>query len=89
VPSPNAIDNFKPLESVDWQVHIYGGCDHTIKEFCQQRGLALHTFEWTKLAATAGLRKNALYLIRPDGYIAFADPNPTVAALEQYLKSVQ
>jgi uncharacterized glyoxalase superfamily protein PhnB len=26
-------------------------------------------------------------LLKPDGYIAFADPKPTVAALDAYLKS--
>jgi hypothetical protein len=33
-----------------------------------------------------GLRRNAVYLIRPDGYIGLADPTGDASALEQYLE---
>ncbi len=33
--SSAATDNFTPLESLDWQVHIYGDCDPGIREFCR------------------------------------------------------
>ena len=87
--STTATDNFTPLSSINWQVHIYGCCDANINEFCQERSLPLHMFEWTKPAAAAGFQQGAIYLIRPDGYIAFADPNPSVALLEQYLKTLR
>ena len=86
--TPGTPDNFTPLANLNWQVHIYGTCDPAIKEFCQQHNLPLHTFPWTTAAASTRLRENALYLIRPDGYIAFADPKPTVAALDGYLKTL-
>jgi 2-polyprenyl-6-methoxyphenol hydroxylase-like FAD-dependent oxidoreductase len=88
-PSSTTGDNFTPLESLDWQVHIYGDCDPTIQEFCQQRNLPLHTFEWSNQAATAGFTKAALYLIRPDGYIGFVDPAPSVHSLDSYLSSLK
>ena len=37
----------------------------------------------------AGLRENALYLIRPDTYVALALPAPSVDAVEHYLAKVQ
>jgi 2-polyprenyl-6-methoxyphenol hydroxylase-like FAD-dependent oxidoreductase len=86
--TPNTPDNFAPLAAINWQIHIYGECYPSITQFCNERGLPLHTFAWTPAAATAGFEENALYLIRPDGYIAFADPNPTVPALEEYLKTI-
>ena len=36
-------DNFSPLASLDWQVHVYGAAAAGIRETCGRRGLALHT----------------------------------------------
>lgn len=33
----------------------------------------------------AGFQQNALYLIRPDGYVALANPEQGVIALKDYL----
>ena len=33
----------------------------------------------------AGLRRNAVYLIRPDGYVALADTDESGAAMTSYL----
>jgi len=33
----------------------------------------------------AGLRRNAVYLVRPDGYVALADPAGGAAAVTSYL----
>ena len=33
----------------------------------------------------AGLKRDALYLIRPDGYVALADPGQDVEKLRAYL----
>jgi hypothetical protein len=35
--------------------------------------------------STAGLRRNSLYLVRPDGYIALADPKANAATVASYL----
>jgi 2-polyprenyl-6-methoxyphenol hydroxylase-like FAD-dependent oxidoreductase len=86
---PGAPDNFTPLQSLAWQVHIYGHRDPAIAKYCAEKNLPLHTFPWTTAAARTRLRENALYLIRPDGYIAFADPKPTIPALDGYLKSLR
>ena len=42
-----------------------------------------------RTCATLGLRENALYLIRPDTYVALALPAPSVDAVEHYLAKVQ
>jgi hypothetical protein len=31
--------------------------------------------------------RNALYLVRPDGHVALADPSASLAQVEQYLDS--
>ena len=36
--------------------------------------------------AEAGLKRDALYLVRPDGYVALADVRQDTAKLEAYLE---
>jgi 2-polyprenyl-6-methoxyphenol hydroxylase-like FAD-dependent oxidoreductase len=79
------IDNFMPLTSLDWQVHVYGEPRRGIPEFCQKRELPLHVFLWRPAMRRAGLRRNAVYLVRPDGYVALADPDASASRLEAYL----
>ena len=78
-------DNFEPLASLDWQVHVYGTAGHAIADRCARRDLALHVFPWESAAARAGLEKNAVYLVRPDGYVALADATGSTDRLEGYL----
>jgi 2-polyprenyl-6-methoxyphenol hydroxylase-like FAD-dependent oxidoreductase len=78
-------DNFAPLTSLDWQLHVYGNISPRTVDVCEARSLALHVFPWTMAANRAGLAKDAVYLIRPDGYVALADADPSSVALERYL----
>jgi FAD binding domain len=78
-------DNFGPLTSLDWQVHIYGTAAPGIGEVCGGRGLVLHTFPWQSAASRAGLERGAVYLVRPDGYVGLADPEASPVRLEHYL----
>lgn len=80
-------DNFAPLTSLNWQVHVYGNAAPALREACDARGLALLQFPWRPAAARGGLRRDAAYLIRPDGYVALADPEGSGAVLNRYLDS--
>jgi hypothetical protein len=46
--------------------------------------MALHVFGWRPEYAKAGLARDALYLLRPDSYVALADGPGAASALEQY-----
>jgi 2-polyprenyl-6-methoxyphenol hydroxylase-like FAD-dependent oxidoreductase len=78
-------DNFAVLTSLDWQVHVYGQPTPALSAVCRQRGLPLHVFPWTADMVRAGLRRDALYLVRPDGYVALANVESSVSALSSYL----
>ncbi|HWW82917.1 MAG TPA: FAD-dependent monooxygenase, partial [Vicinamibacterales bacterium] len=79
-------DNFASLKSLDWQVHVYGDASPEIAATCEQRGLPLRAFGWSAAMEAAGLQRNALYLIRPDGYVALAaEPQSDSTALASYL----
>jgi hypothetical protein len=78
-------DNFAPLASLDWQVHVYGDAKPEIRAACDARKLPLHVFPWQPEMNRAGLRRNAVYLLRPDGYVALADPAGNATAITSYL----
>ncbi len=79
-------DNFAPLASLDWQVHVYGEATADVAAFCREKKLPLHAFPWTQPMHSAGLARDALYLMRPDGYVGFADATGSPAKLETYLR---
>ena len=79
-------DNFEPLTSLDWQLHVYGQATSDLQTFCSQRNLPLHVFRWGPEMGRGGLQENAAYLVRPDGYVALADPTDSAAAVASYLE---
>ena len=78
-------DNYMPLTSLDWQVHVYGEARPEMRDGCARRGLQLQVFPYDAEMRHAGLRRNAAYLLRPDGHVAIAEPDGKAAAVESYL----
>jgi hypothetical protein len=83
----NGDDNFAPLSSLEWQVHVYGDASPSILAVCADRQLALHQFDWQPAVASAGFARGALYVIRPDGYVGLAAADQSATRLTQYLDS--
>jgi 2-polyprenyl-6-methoxyphenol hydroxylase-like FAD-dependent oxidoreductase len=82
-------DNFTPLASLRWQVHVYGRARKELRQTCSALGIALHEFDWSDAARDAGVSDGALYLIRPDGYVGLADAGADVSRLRAYLGRVR
>jgi hypothetical protein len=84
-------DNFSSLNTRAWQVHRYGDAAPALQAMCDSRGLQLEIFPWNSDAKAAGLRKNAAYIVRPDGYIAIvvddADPAKIFAYLDKWAEA--
>jgi 2-polyprenyl-6-methoxyphenol hydroxylase-like FAD-dependent oxidoreductase len=83
------VDNYDSLIAMIWQVHVYGNADHNLMTWCNERGLPLHVFPWQPKYGEAGLAHHALYLLRPDTYVALAcSPGVTnsdgIGALKRY-----
>jgi 2-polyprenyl-6-methoxyphenol hydroxylase-like FAD-dependent oxidoreductase len=78
-------DNFDALRSMDWQVHIYGEAAPEMQAACAARNLALRVFPWRQEISQTGLRRNAAYLVRPDGYVALADAGGNSSAVTAFL----
>jgi 2-polyprenyl-6-methoxyphenol hydroxylase-like FAD-dependent oxidoreductase len=83
--SQGAEDNFASLTAVTWQVHIYGDPRPDLLEACGRLGLPLTVFGWLPEMKRAGLTRNALYLIRPDGYLGLCHEKGDTARLRGYV----
>jgi 2-polyprenyl-6-methoxyphenol hydroxylase-like FAD-dependent oxidoreductase len=82
---PGGGDNFTPLKTLDWQVHVYGEANRELAKLCQSRALDLHQIPWSPDMRKQGVKQDALYLVRPDGYVALAEPKGDAERLEAYL----
>jgi 2-polyprenyl-6-methoxyphenol hydroxylase-like FAD-dependent oxidoreductase len=85
LPWAEALDNFRPLAALDWQVHVYGEPTPSLAAECAARRLPLHAFAWRPEVRASGLERDALYLVRPDGYVALAAARGDAAVLSAYL----
>ena len=79
-------DNYEPLKAMIWQVHVYGAVSPELRRWCQERGLPLYVFAWQPEYGKAGFAQDALYLIRPDTYVALAQPSGAVDSLRRYFE---
>ncbi len=82
-------DNFIPLADPAWQVHVYGALTPDLVTWCNNHGLPLHRFDWSPEHENAGLARDALYLIRPDTYVALAATTGSAQAVEHYCSQRQ
>ncbi|KAE8356864.1 FAD binding domain-containing protein [Aspergillus coremiiformis] len=80
------LDNFESLKKITWQVHVYGDIKDELKEWCQSKRIPLHVFPWHEKYHSVGLGRDAAYLIRPDTYVAVAEPSGLPERYDQYLK---
>jgi 2-polyprenyl-6-methoxyphenol hydroxylase-like FAD-dependent oxidoreductase len=83
VPSQGS-DNFASLSRMNWQVHVYGAARSELTKWCADRNVELHVFAWKPQYEAAGLARDALYLLRPDTYVALADASGAPEAVDRY-----
>jgi hypothetical protein len=80
------LDNHAPTGTLDWQAHVYGSAGDALETWCHRAGLALRVFDWERAHEQAGLRRDAVYLVRPDGYVGLADESGKPEALQRYFR---
>lgn len=79
-------NNYEPLAAMTWQVHVYGLASAELVAWCASRQVPLHVFDWRSEHEAAGLARDAVYLLRPDTYVALAERSGTPEALERYFR---
>ncbi len=77
-------DNYASLADMRWQAHVYGSAAAELTAWCSARSLPLHVFGWRPEYEATGIARDAVLLMRPDSYVALADPSGSFAALERY-----
>jgi hypothetical protein len=82
--SVDGVDNFASLTAMDWQIHVYGSASPALAAWCGRQNVPLHVFSWRSEYEGAGLARDALYLLRPDTYVALADTAGAPDALDRY-----
>ena len=83
VPSEGG-DNFASLSAMIWQIHVYGAARPELTKWCADSGVKLHVFAWEAQHEAAGLARDALYLLRPDTYVALANASGAPEAVDRY-----
>ncbi|KAK3179749.1 hypothetical protein K4F52_008827 [Lecanicillium sp. MT-2017a] len=77
--------NFESLSEIKWHMHVYGTADDAIEAWCRKANIQLTVFEWSPACKAAHLVRNAIYLMRPDTYIALVEPRANLSSVESYL----
>lgn len=85
--SAPGLDNHGSLSAMAWQVHVYGDATPEMQAWCARQGLALHAFPWRAEHEKVGFARDAAYLLRPDTYVALADPSGSPGVLQHYFDS--
>lgn len=80
------LDNFAPLSSLDWQLHIYGEPGPELVAAASALSLPLQVFPTDEQVRRLGLEPGAAYLVRPDGHVALAMARPEATQLEAYVR---
>jgi hypothetical protein len=71
---------------LDWQLHVYGEADTDLETACRELDLSLHVFAWSDSAKDAGFQRDAMYLVRPDGYNALASSERSASKLRAFVE---
>lgn len=77
-------DNFDTFHEIGWQLHVYGVPSDALRGWCERNGIALHAFTRQDAYGAAGLAEDAMYLLRPDTYVALAAERQDPEALDRY-----
>ncbi|OTG65410.1 FAD-dependent monooxygenase [Acinetobacter silvestris] len=82
-------NNLESLKKMLWQVHVYGTAPPQLQVWCKMNNVPLNVFAWDISCEQAGLLENAIYLLRPDTYIALIDPQAETRTLDEYFQNRQ
>jgi hypothetical protein len=81
---PAGDDNHGAITGLAWSAHVYGDVPAGVAEACREMGLSLSRFPWQPGMRDAGFSPGGFYLLRPDGYVALAEPTCTPQRLRDY-----
>ena len=84
----DGMDNFAPVTAIGWQVHVYGAAKPPLTAWCEKQRVPLRVFPWQARHEAAGLVRDALYLLRPDTYVALVEANGAADVVDRYFNEL-
>ncbi|TPW26261.1 FAD-dependent monooxygenase [Pararhizobium mangrovi] len=81
-------DNFSEFDGKSWRVHVYGKAEPAFAAGIADLTLGLKAFEWSAPVEKAGFKKDAVYVVRPDGHVGYASSGQDCIAVERYLDRI-
>ena len=84
MPYVAALDNHASLLGAEWRLHVYGEAGKPLADRAGELGVALTVMPFTDDVEAAGISRDAVYLLRPDGHVALALPLQDGEALTAY-----
>jgi 2-polyprenyl-6-methoxyphenol hydroxylase-like FAD-dependent oxidoreductase len=81
--------NYDALRLLTPHLQVYGPVAPAVEQWASQHPeWPLAPMPWAPEAARAGFRPGACYVVRPDGYVAYASPHFDGAELQTYLRDI-
>lgn len=78
-------NNYQSFASLDWQIHVYGKFTEALHALSARWNLPIQSFHFEEGAKSAGLTRDAVYLLRPDGHVALVETEQNAQKIETYL----
>jgi 2-polyprenyl-6-methoxyphenol hydroxylase-like FAD-dependent oxidoreductase len=79
-------DNYAGMDVIEWQVHAYGEASQALVRCCADLRLSLSVFAWEPGHGAAGVARDTVVLLRPDGYIALVAPALDPGDIDTYFR---
>lgn len=80
-----AHDTYTVFDGCSWSAHVSGRVEPEAGLALQEAGIEVYQWPADMAMRKAGYIAGALYLVRPDGYVGFADASPSARTVRNYL----
>lgn len=80
------INNFEPLKSYDWQIHVYGTITQEVKQLAFETVIPMYDVSWNKSMNAQGIKENSVFLVRPDGYVSVATDLQNLESIKNMIR---
>ncbi|KAB0676082.1 FAD-dependent monooxygenase [Aureimonas leprariae] len=82
-------DNYASLDGRDWGLHVYGEPSREVETAAAAHDIVVRAYPWEEAAERSGFKRDALYLVRPDGHVALANAEQDATVLDRFAERWQ
>jgi 2-polyprenyl-6-methoxyphenol hydroxylase-like FAD-dependent oxidoreductase len=82
------VENLGWPHPMRWNIQVFGKVHNNLKRYCDKSHIRLEHYPWNNKFQQKGIKKNFIYLIRPDGYIGLIDPKGKPENIQKYFSMI-